>query len=66
MELWFVSMKNKQVIVQLIQIAGFLEIMGESVYKIRAYKKAVDSLQQTAEDIEIIVQEESKRITRHR
>ncbi|MHA1557036.1 MAG: DNA polymerase/3'-5' exonuclease PolX [Candidatus Heimdallarchaeota archaeon] len=51
-------MKNELVIEQLTQIADLLEIIGESVYKIRAYRKAVDSLQQTAEDIEIIVQED--------
>ncbi len=51
-------MKNELVIEKLTQIADLLEIIGESVYKIRAYRKAVDSLQQTAEDIEVIVQEE--------
>ncbi len=58
MEQCFISMKNELVIEKLTQIADLLEIIGESVYKIRAYRKAVDSLQQTAEDIEVIVQEE--------
>ena len=51
-------MKNDLVIEQLSQIADLLEIMGESVYKIRAYRKAIDTLQQTAEDIEVIVKED--------
>ena len=50
-------MKNDLVIEQLTQIADLLEILDESVYKIRAYRKAVDTLKQTAEDIEVIVKE---------
>lgn len=50
-------MKNELVKEILRQIADLLEIKGENIYKIRAYRKAIDNLNQIAEDIEVIVAE---------
>lgn len=52
-----VTMMNELVILKLKQIADILEIIGESVYKIRAYRKAVEALNLVTEDISVLVEE---------
>ncbi|MCK5299150.1 MAG: DNA polymerase III, partial [Candidatus Heimdallarchaeota archaeon] len=51
------SMMNELVILKLRQIADLLEILGESVYKIRSYRKAVESLNLVTEDISVLAKE---------
>ena len=48
---------NELVILKLRQIADLLEILGESVYKIRSYRKAVESLNLVTEDISVLAKE---------
>ncbi|MHA1530598.1 MAG: helix-hairpin-helix domain-containing protein [Candidatus Heimdallarchaeota archaeon] len=50
-------MMNELVILKLKQIADILEIIGESVYKIRAYRKAVEALNLVTEDICVLAEE---------
>ncbi len=48
---------NELVILKLKQIADLLEIMGESVYKIRSYRKAVETLNLITDDISVLAKE---------
>ncbi|HUT80391.1 MAG TPA: DNA polymerase/3'-5' exonuclease PolX [Candidatus Bathyarchaeia archaeon] len=50
-------MKNDLVINLLTNVGDILEILGESVYKIRAYRKAVEALKEITEDVENLVKE---------
>ncbi|MBK5114010.1 MAG: DNA polymerase/3'-5' exonuclease PolX [Candidatus Heimdallarchaeota archaeon] len=48
---------NELVILKLKQIADLLEILGESVYKIRSYRKAVETLNLVTDDISVLAKE---------
>lgn len=50
-------MMNELVILKLKQIADLLEILGESVYKIRSYRKAVETLNLVTDDISVLAKE---------
>ncbi len=50
-------MKNDLVITILTNVGDLLEILGESVYKIRAYRKAVEALKEITENVEDLVKE---------
>ncbi len=50
-------MKNREVAHLLRQIADLLEIKGENVFRIRAYRRAADSIESLAEDIAALTAE---------
>ena len=51
-------MNNKQIVKVLEDIADFLELKGENVFKIRAYQKAARSIEQSSVELEQLVNED--------
>lgn len=50
-------MKNEEIVKILEDIADFLELKGENIFKARAYQKAARSIEFLSEDIDILVAE---------